>query len=240
MKELSHFICLLLTATILTGCTIAGRDKPLTAQGLFDRYIDEAYGRKGLDAQTSITMKGTLTIDAVGISAPITIRQMAPDSVSTAVEIPGASVNSGCRGGDCWDQQPGQGIETLNGARLASALQQADFYQYTHMADYYQSLEIAPAVDGSDSDNHRVRATHENGVDIYYFSKESGMLVRTDIDTPTALGFATLSTNNSKFQEYGGIMLPTETSIVIPNAFTMKVMFKNISFSELSPSDFSR
>lgn len=240
MKNFSLFVCFALTM-IFTSCATLGGDKPLTAQGLFDRYISEAYGPGGLDAHTSITMTGTFTIDALGVNAPITLRKKAPDSVSVVMDIPGAPARSGCSGGNCWDQQPGQGIQTLEGGMLSFQVQQADYYQYTHMGKYYQSLEIVPATDGEESENHQVRATRESGVDSYHFSRDSGMLVSTTFEMPTPQGNMTITTKTNDYQEYDGIKVATNIAAAVPAVgLTYKIVIDDVSFNELSESDFIR
>ncbi len=240
MKNFSLLVCFALTM-IFTSCATLGGDKPLTAQGLFDQYISEAYGPGGLDAHTTITMTGTFTIDALGVNAPMTLRKMAPGSVSTVMDIPGAPARSGCSGGNCWDQQPGQGIQTLEGEMLAFQAQQADYYQYTHMANYYQSLEIVPPTDGEESENHQVRATREGGVDSYHFSRDSGMLVSTTFEMPTPQGNISITTKTSNYQEYDGVKVGTDIAVAVPAVgLTYKIVIDNVSFNELSGSDFIR
>jgi hypothetical protein len=130
-------------------------------------------------------------------------------------------------------------VQTLSGERLEFQLQQADYYQLTHMADFYQSLEIVPA-EGAESANVHVRATRENGnVDHYHFSKESGMLVSTVIVSPTGQGTMEITTNSSNFKDFDGIKLATEIEQITP-VVTVKIVIEDVSFADLSASDFTQ
>jgi len=234
MKKFLLFVCFTLATMLLNGC-VSG---PMTAQDLFDRHISESYGPNGLTTHSSVTLKGQLVIAAFGITAPVTLRQMAPDSTSMVTQVMGTKLSNGCKAGDCWAQQPGQGVETLDGERLKMQLQQADYYQLTHMADFYQSLEIVAAVDGAESANHHVLATRENGSeDSYFFSKESGFLVSTVLNTITPQGTVAITTNSSNFQDYDGIKLAAEIEQVTPQV-TVKIVIEDVSFAELSAADF--
>lgn len=235
MNKFLLIVCSAVAAVLLVGCA----DKPLTAQGLFDRHISESYGPQGLNTHASTTQKGQLIIDSFGIRAPVTLRQMAPDSTSLVTQVLGSPLTSGCTSGSCWDQQPGQAVQTLSGERLEFQLQQADYYQLTHMADFYQSLEIVPA-EGAESANVHVRATRENGnVDHYHFSKESGMLVSTVIVSPTGQGTMEITTNSSNFKDFDGIKLATEIEQITP-VVTVKIVIEDVSFADLSASDFTQ
>lgn len=226
-------------AIAMIGCSTTGSGKADTPQGLFDRHIAATYGSGGLDAYQSISSTGKIVIAAFGATAPIVLNQMVPDSTSLTVEIPGALVRNGCHAGKCWDQQPGQGLATLSGDRLQAALQQADYDQFAHMADYYPSMEIAPAADGGASDADTVRATRANGdADIFHFSKESGLLVSSTIISETPQGKAAITANYSDFQEHGGILLPMKVEQVTP-LVTLQIELDKVTFDGLSAADFS-
>jgi len=237
MNALLRFGSITLAALALSACSSLGGDKATTPQGLFDRHIAATYGSGGLDTHTSVSSTGKLTIDSFGISAPIVLNQMTPASTSLKVEIPGALVRSGCHDGKCWDQQPGQGLSMVSGSALELALQRADYYQFAHMADYYQSLEILPAEDGAENDT--VRATRENGTaDEFHFSKETGLLMSATTITEGPQGTLPVTANYSDFRETQGILLPMQVEQVT-SVVTLKINLEQVTFDQLSATDFS-
>lgn len=219
---------------LIVGCQTA--DKPLTAQGLFDRHVEASFGADGLANVQSTETKGAMVIAQFGLRAPVTLRAMAPDSSSLKAEIMGTQIGNGCSGGACWDQQPGQGVTNLSGERLDFALQQADYYQLTRMADYYETLVMDPVEEGATT--RSVTATRANGdVDTYEFDIESGFLVSNTVQTPTPQGTFAITANYANYQEFDGYQFATEVEQITPVA-TIKIEVEEVIINSLSADDF--
>ncbi len=219
---------------LIVGCQTA--DKPLTAQGLFDRHIEASFGSAGLESVQSTELKGAMVIAQFGLRADVTLRSMAPDSTSLKAEIMGTQVGNGCSNGACWDQQPGQGVQNLSGDRLDFALQQADYYQLTRMADYYETLVMDPVEEGATT--RSVTATRANGnVDTYTFDIETGLLASNTVQTPTPQGTFAITANYANYQEFDGIQIATEVEQVTPVA-TIKIEVEEVTVNSLSADDF--
>ncbi|MDA1076315.1 MAG: hypothetical protein O3A63_16370 [Proteobacteria bacterium] len=236
MKRI-FLVCFALTIMIIQGCSSMG-SKPMTAQGLFDRHMAATYGSKGPSAFPSVTTSGKLFIDSFGLEAAVKARQMAPDSSSTLASVMGMELHIGCHAGECWEQAPGAGIAKLSGDRLTFQLQQADLSQYSHMDQYYATLEIVPEAEGVESNTVEVRATRENGSsDSYFFAKDSGLIQKTVLDAFTAQGKMKVTANSKKYAEFNGLTLATEVEQVTPMA-TIRIVIEDVSFDALSAADF--
>jgi hypothetical protein len=230
-------VCFALTIMIIQGCSSMG-SKPMTAQGLFDRHMEAAYGSKGPSAFPSVTTSGKLFIDSFGLEAAVKARQMAPDSSSTLASVMGMEIHSGCHAGECWEQQPGAGGSKLSGDRLAFQLQQADLSQYSHMDRYYSTLEIVPAAEGVESDTIEVRATRENGSsDSFFFARDTGLIQKTVLDAYPAQGKMKVTPNSQKYADFNGLTLATEIEQVTPMA-TIRIVIEDVTFDALSADDF--
>lgn len=230
-------ISFLIAFILLNGCATAGKPEPLTAQGLFERFVSTAYGEEGMAAHSSITSSGTLIIENFGMEAPIVTRQMAPDFFLFTTELMGP-MTQGCRAELCWTQQPGQSPALAQGGQLELMLQQADFHQWENMAKHYTELEVVPQDNENSMSYHKVRALRANGVeDFYYFSKESGLLIGSQLTADTPMGTMKMTNRMNNYQEFGSILLPVET-IQESSMATVRVVLDDVSFEPLTEADF--
>lgn len=237
MKRPLNIITLVFASIALAACT-AVDDKPLTAQDLFDRHLEQAFGPEGLNEHDSIMVTGSVVIEDFGVKAPVTIKLMAPDSRMVVVEVMGMTGSEGCHNGQCWSQPPGQGAKSLSGEALAFQLQFADFYQYQHLDQYYTATEVLPESAGDDTLG--VRLTKESGdEDYYYFSRETGLLVASTIQAHTPMGKIPAEATYSEYRDFSGVKMPAITKEVTPLG-TSKIFVEEAVFGTLTDADFKR
>ncbi|MEX1033182.1 MAG: hypothetical protein WDZ30_07460 [Cellvibrionaceae bacterium] len=228
----------LMVVVLLAGCASTGGADKLTAEDLFDQFVEAAYGSDGMSAHSSITMSGTLIIDDFGLEGPVKTKQMAPDYFLADTEVMGMNITQGCKADLCWDQQPGQSAQRVQGPPLAILSQQADFFQWENMDKYYDSLEVVVPAEDDASRYHKVRAVRANGdEDFYYFSKETGLLAGSELMIHSPQGSMRITSRLNNYREFGSMLVPTETVQETPMA-TIKIVVDEVSFAPLSESDF--
>ena len=238
MKRVSLLIGIVFLA-MLTGCAGTG-SKPLTAEGLFERHVEVAYGKKGIDAYPSITQHGTLFIDDFGIEAPIVTKSMAPNFTLFETDVMGMHMSNGCNAKLCWGQQPGQSPTDLEGDMLELTRIQSDRHAYEHIGQYYKSLEIIPGENADESAEYTVKATSKSGrEDMYYFSKETGLLAGTTITVESPMGKMTQYTTLKDYKDVGGVLMPM-TLQQNSDMANVRIAIEGTSFEPLSESDFVR
>lgn len=228
----------LLIVSILASCA-SNTSKSITAESLFARHVDVAYGGKGMGVYDSITQTGTLFIDDFGVEAPLTIKVKAPGYMLFETDIMGMSMTQGCNTNGCWSQQPGQGTETLTGEMLHNIQLQADTRAWENMSAYYESMEIVPAENEAEASTYTVKAINKfNREHLYYFNKESGLLVGTDITTDSPMGVMTQQTTIKDYKDFGGVLwgatMEQSTSMA-----TIRIVVDDVSYDELSEDIFT-
>lgn len=200
---------LLMLVLVLQSCTTGAGNRALTAEDLFVRHMEQSLGSKHSAWPTSITMRGKLIIQDFGLEAPITIRQKAPDGYLFSADLMGTKIGNACYQGSCWAREFGQSAQPLSGEYLTFQLQMADFNQFLHVQKYYAQLELFEPEDGADT-LYAVKARRANGSeDIYYFSKETGLMQGSNINAVTAQGIVQANTTNENFKQYGKIKVPS-------------------------------
>jgi hypothetical protein len=214
--------------------------KALSAKDIIARYEKAIYGKEGVAKHSSMTVKGTLSIEQFAVEGPFVRYARAPDSNVSNIEVMGMSLSNGCHKGVCWGQQPGAGTTILSGDAAAMQLQQADYNQWEHMDRYYTSMEIVPPADGKESANYKIKAVKKNGdTDYYDFSKESGLLVAAVFEGETGQGRMKIAIQFKNYKDFDGFAIPTELTQSTPQA-TIKLTFTEVSFAPLTDDKFAK
>ena len=236
-----NIVKLSVTAAVIAGlAACAGTsNKPLTAEGLFARHVEVAYGGKGMGVHPSAISTGTLFIESFGIEAPITTKTLEPGNFVFETNVMGMAMSQGCNASGCWSQQPGAGITPLSGEQLDFFRQQADGRQFEHIGDYYDTLELV-ASDNPDAKDYKVRAVNKYGREnFYYFAKDTGLLSGTDITMDSEMGVMTQHTTLTNYQNFDGVLMAKET-LQSSSMADVKVVLDNVSFVPLTEKDFMR
>jgi hypothetical protein len=240
MKSKILLGALSVSMVLLAGCAGMQAPKPLTAQDIVARYAKALYGSSGAPKHSSMTMKGTLSIEQFGLEGPVVRYATAPDSAVTTMELMGASISNGCHKGACWAQVPGAGTMELTGAAAAMQLQQADYTVWQHLDRYYATIEIVPPAAGTESTIHKIKAAKANGdTDIYEFSKETGLLRAAVIEGETPQGRMTIGVQFANYKDFDGMLVPVELTQSTPQA-TLKLAFSDVSFAPIAEDKFAK
>ncbi len=236
MNKLFIIIFSLSLSILISACASMG-DKPLTAEGLFERHVEVAYGGKGQSAQTSVTTTGNLIIEDFGIEAPVTTKAMAPGYLVFEANLMGMEISQGCNTDGCWGQDQSGNPITIADEQLESLRQQADMRQWENIAQYYETLEIVPN-DDPEATEYKVKAVNKRGREnYYYFSKETGLLNGFDITADSPMGVSTTNSIMKNYQDYGGILWPQTMEQVTPMV-TIKIVVDDVSYKPLTESSF--
>lgn len=229
----------LVSIFILSGCASTGSNQELSVRGLFDRHIENSFGKDGLKNHTSITQKGKVIVEDFGIESPFLMQQMAPQNILMKTEMMGSAVSSGCNPELCWNQQPGQGVRILDGTQKSQIMRQADFHFFENVEKHYVALVIEAPAEGSTSKNHKVVATTKEGsADQYYFSKESGLLIGAILQMNAGQGMESVRISYNKYKAFGDMKMPSEI-IQAMSVATMKMIIDDVNYEPLTQETFS-
>lgn len=221
---------------MVNACIHKNNFEPITAQGLFDRYVHEVYGSAGLDAFSSVTMKGEITIEGAEERMPFVLRQMEPDNRWFETDMMGMFVGGGCSMNQCWRKDPWGEVRLLTGNELEFEQNQADFYKLRHMDRYYKSLEIVTSDNDDGFPFYRVFGIRNNGSnDIYIFSKSTRLLSSIIFNSEDESKLTTI--HHYDYKEYNGLKFPVKIVNESPE-ITMTMNVQTVDFSELRIADF--
>lgn len=150
---------------------------------LFANHVEAIGGEQAIQAHTTQTIDGTLTIQAMGIKGNLHIIAAAPNKVKTKIELGqyGTS-SSGYNGEIGWSMDPMSGNQILEGEALEQIVDRADFYgNDLHLGEDAIKKETVETVSFGNGEHYKVLLVDADGEESYlYFSKETGLLSRID------------------------------------------------------------
>ncbi len=183
----------------------------VSADQVFDRYLQAVGGRSALEKVQTIVMRGTRATSE-GWSAPIEIYQKAPNKMSTTFKLNSAitTVFDGTIG---WSQTD-RGILEIAGPGLQRLKQEAQISRSLNLRDEYQSLRVLGKQAVGDREAYVVQGTTKSDrrPERLFFEVESGLLLRISSREMTPLGPLPEQTDFDDYRDVDGVKLPFAVS----------------------------
>jgi len=189
------------------------------AKEIWDRYIELTLGEAAEDRSIiqSIVQEGKMEMTAQGVSMRMKMVILPSRGMRLTMTIPQmGSFEQGMWDGTAWSNNTMQGPRILEGAEADQFAQQSDIFSDLEWHKYYNSIrykgeETITMDDGSKVDTHVLifDAKHTEAENTQYFSKETGLLVKsvTMVVLP-GQGEAPSSNYLSDYREREGLMIP--------------------------------
>jgi hypothetical protein len=109
---------------------------------------------------------------------------------------------------------------------------------WDHLDRYYTSVEIVVPPAGKESLDNQIKGVKKNGdVDLYEFSKESGLLVSSLLEGQTAQGHLQIGLHFKNYKDFQGTLVPTEVTQSTSQA-TIKLTFTEVSYAPIAADKF--
>lgn len=195
---------LLVLAFAVAGFAQSAGEMPAIDQ-ILARYLEASGGKTAIEKHTSRVSKGTIEVVTFGSTGTMELYAKAPDKQFSRSEFEGyGQVIQGFDGKTAWIKTPDTGLREMSGAELERARLSADFYLVSHIKQRYSKMAITGRGRAGDRPAYIVDAESAAGPEKVYFDVESGLLVRSEIQTPQ--GPATISFQD--YREIDGVKLP--------------------------------
>jgi zinc protease len=207
--------------TILTRLTILGAlagtlapAQPLPkAETILDRYIQVTGGEAAYQKHTRETLTGTITFPEQGLSGQLTRYAMAPDKDYSVVELgPIGKIESGFTNGVAWEKSAILGPRVKTGDEKDQAAREALFNGAAEWRKIFPRAETTGSEIVNGEDCYKVRLTPAKGKpETQYFSKKSGLLVKTAATAVSPMGEVPVEVEVSDYKTFDGVLLPTRS-----------------------------
>jgi hypothetical protein len=205
-----------------------GQDEPLPkAEAILDRYVEVTGGKAAYEKRKNEVATGTFEFAAQGLKGALTRYSAEPAEEYLVTDIEGVGkIEQGMHNGVAWDKNPMIGPRIKSGAEKMQAVRESTFNSSIHWRDLYAKVETAgtETIDG-DLCYKVVLTPKEGNPETTYYSKKSGLAVKTMMVAVNQMGEVPSEVFASDFKSFSGIMEPTKlTYKAAGQEFTLTIL----------------
>jgi hypothetical protein len=209
------------------------------AQTIIDRHVEAAGGRKAFDAVNSVTIKGSLTIPANGMTGTLEVSAARPNKSSVKTNIAGiGEVLEGFDGTTAWSMSPMTGPMLATGAELEQKVFDSDFDRAMGIPHKYESIKTAERTTFEGRPVYRVELTRKGGpTDVEFYDVETGLKAGGIIERTNPMGTISMTSAVSDYKKFGDLLQPTVMKQTVTGVQIITT-FTSIEFNKVEPAVF--
>lgn len=180
------------------------------AASVIDNYIKATGGRDNYEKHSNLKVTGTFAMPAMGITAPLTSFQQAPNLNYTVInsEVIG-TIESGSDGQVQWENTMMVGAKIKEGEEKAVAERQGTFNMHLHWRDFFKSAETVAQEDLDGRPCFKVvMVPNEGEPETSWFDVETHLLVKSSMMVNTEMGSISMDLYPSDYREVDGVLVP--------------------------------
>ncbi|MEM0939320.1 MAG: insulinase family protein [Bacteroidota bacterium] len=181
----------------------------LTAQSVFQKYIDVIGGKEKIEAIKSIKMK--MQSSVMGQTMDMEQSKLAPNLSLTEVKMGGNIMQKIVFDGEKGKMSGMQGTQEITGDQaLDMAISSAIVEELAYLNNGIEAkLSSVEQIDGKDI--YGVEVTSPSGkTSIRYYDSDSGLLIKASNTLETPQGAMTVTGEFGDYQEFEGVLFPTK------------------------------
>ena len=183
------------------------------AETILDRYVEITGGKAAYEKHTRETLTGTITFPEQGLSGQLTRYAIAPDKEYSVVELgPIGKIESGFTDGIAWEKSAILGPRLKTGEEREQAARESQFNGAAEWRKIFPRAETTGSEVVNGDECFKVVLTPSAGKpETQYFSKKSGLLVKTTATAVSPMGEVAVEVEVSDYKNFDGILLPTRS-----------------------------
>jgi len=202
------------------------------------KYVEALGGADALRKINTRVVTGMVTF--FGHPAPVEIYAKAPDMRASVIKTPRGEGRTIYNGHEGWAAMAPRPPHPLEGSELDQASLQADFYFPLDIQKTFPSLRERPPQKVGDQEAYVVLGVRPGMPPVqFFFSKESGLLLRMVYFTQTALGRLPQQTDYSDYREVDGVKVPFQWTVSQPEGQSTLQVAKVEQNVPVSDSEFA-
>jgi hypothetical protein len=181
------------------------------AQSIIDRHIEAVGGRAALKSHNSITVKGSMSIPANGMTGSIEVFAARPNKVLTKSTLAGVGeVSEGFDGKVAWSINPMTGPMLAGGEELAQKAHDADFEGALGIATRYAAIKTLEKTTFEGRPVYKIALTRKGGGDdIELYDVETGLKAGAIVERKNTMGTISVTSALSDYKRFGDLLHPT-------------------------------
>jgi hypothetical protein len=182
-----------------------------TVDQVLEKYVTALGGQAALEKFTTRVMKAAVVLTGTGEAGTLEIYKKAPDKEFFSLVIPSNGPTLRAYNGEAgWVlYDPDEGPQDVSAQDLPAMKREFDFYREIHLKDLYPKLSMKGKEKVGADDAYVVEASADDGTPgKWYFSVQSGLLLRSDTPYVNDDGQSVLQTTYADYRDVDGVKLP--------------------------------
>jgi hypothetical protein len=183
------------------------------AETILDRYIEVTGGRAAYEKHKTEVQTGTIEIAAAGMKGSFTHYAADPDKTYAVIELEGMGKieEDGSSDGVAWQTSAMTGAHVKTGVEKAQAMREATFNEPLNWKKLFTKVETTGTETINGEECYKVVLTPAEGKpETSYYSKKTGLLLRTIATIESAMGEIEAEATVSEYKDFGGVLMPTK------------------------------
>jgi zinc protease len=212
------------TFAIAGGIALRADDALPKAETILDRYIEVTGGKAAYEKHKTEVQTGAIEVPAQGMKGTFTHYATDADKVYIVMELEGMGKieEEGVSDGVAWQTSPMTGAHVKTGVEKAQAMREATFNEPLNWRKMFTKVETTGTETINGEECYKVVLTPAEGKpETSYYSKKTGLLVRTLATMESAMGEMEAESTASAYKDFGGVLMPTK---VIQKAGTQEMI----------------
>ncbi|MEQ1947678.1 MAG: hypothetical protein ABL995_10850 [Bryobacteraceae bacterium] len=181
------------------------------ADSILDRYVQVTGGKGAYEKHKNQVLTGTIEFPAMGLKGKVTRYTAPPDKEYSIIELDAiGNIESGIYLGAAWEKSVLLGPRIKNPDERDQSIREARFNAPVDWKKVYPKVETLGTKDLDGDECYEVLLTPPNGKPVHqFFSKKTGLLVRTTMVAASQMGEVDVEVNVSEYKTFGGVRVPT-------------------------------
>ncbi len=183
------------------------------AETILDRYVEVTGGKAAYEKRKTELQTGTIEMPAQGMKGTFTHYAAAPDKMYAVVEIEGMGKieEDGVSDGVAWQTSAMTGAHVKTGVEKAQAVREATFNQELNWRKMFEKVETTGTETINGEECYKVVLTPAEGKpETSFYSKKTGLLLRTLATIESAMGEIETESTASDYKDFDGVRMPTK------------------------------
>lgn len=183
------------------------------AEAILDRYVQVTGGKGAYEKQKNQILTGTIEFPAMGLKGKVTRYTAVPDREYSIIELDAiGNIESGIYLGAAWEKSVLLGPRIKNPDERDQSIREARFNAPVEWRKIYPKAATVGMQTIDDDECYEVLLTPPAGKPVHqFYSKKSGLLVRTTMVAASQMGEVDVEVNVSDYKNFGGVLVPTQS-----------------------------
>jgi hypothetical protein len=183
------------------------------AEAILDRYVQVTGGKGAYEKQKNQVLTGTIEFPAMGLKGKVTRYTAVPDREYSVIELDAiGNIESGIYLGAAWEKSVLLGPRIKNPDERDQSIREARFNAPVEWRKIYPKTATVGMQTIDDDECYEVLLTPPTGKPVHqFYSKKSGLLVRTTMVAASQMGEVDVEVNVSDYKNFGGVLVPTQS-----------------------------